>query len=75
MDQAHQYPGQEQKVLDFFRNNPAAVEQLRPPLYEDKVADFILQMARVSERTVTPEELMTDPDTDGQTPAPGATAA
>jgi trigger factor len=66
MEQARRYPGQEQKVLDFFRNNASAVEQLRAPLYEDKVVDFILQMANVSERKVTPEELMADPDADGE---------
>ena len=77
MEQARRYPGQEQKVLDFFRNTPSAVEQLRAPLYEDKVVDFILRMAAVSERTVTPEELMADPDADGEatTAAPPAAAA
>jgi trigger factor len=79
MEQARRYPGQEQKVLDFFRNNPPAVEQLRAPLYEDKVVDFILQMANVSERKVTPEELMADPDADseaaGRDAPSGATAA
>ena len=62
MEQARRYPGQEQKVLQFFRSNPSALEQLRAPLYEDKVVDFIFQMANVSEKKVTPEELMTDPD-------------
>jgi trigger factor len=62
MDQARRYPGQEQKVLDFFRNNPAALEQLRAPIYEDKVVDFIFQLANVSERKVSPEELMAEPD-------------
>ena len=71
MDQARRYPGQEQKVLDFFRNNPSAVEHLRAPLYEDKVVDFILQMANVSERQVTPEELMADPDAEDEAAAPG----
>jgi trigger factor len=75
IEQARRYPGQEQKVLDFFRNNPSAVEHLRAPLYEDKVVDFILQMANVSDQQVTPEELMADPDADDQTAAPGATAA
>jgi trigger factor len=64
MEQARRYPGQEQKVLEFFRDNPSAIEQLRAPLYEDKVVDFVLQMANVSERKVTPEELMADPDAD-----------
>jgi trigger factor len=71
MDQARRYPGQEQKVLDFFRNNPTAVEHLRAPLYEDKVVDFILQMANVSERQVTPEELMADPDAEDEGSARG----
>jgi trigger factor len=66
MDQARRYPGQEQKVLQFFRGNPSAQEQLRAPLYEDKVVDFIFQMANVSEKKVTPEELMTDPDAQGE---------
>ena len=71
IDQARRYPGQEQKVLEFFRKNPAAVEQLRAPLYEDKVVDFILQMANVSERQVTPEELMADPDAEEEASASG----
>ena len=62
MQQAQQYPGQEQKVVEFFRGNPRAVEQLRAPIYEDKVVDFILQMAQVADEPVTPEELMRDPD-------------
>jgi trigger factor len=62
LDQARRYPGQEQKVLDFFKNTPQALEQLRAPIYEDKVVDFILQLANVSEQPVTPEELMKDPD-------------
>ena len=70
MDQARRYPGQEQKVLDFFRNNPSALDHLRAPLYEDKVVDFILQMANVSERQVTPAELMADPDAEDEAAAP-----
>ena len=62
MQQAQSYPGQEQKVFEFFRSNPRAAEQLRAPIYEDKVVDFILQMAQVTDETVTPEELMRDPD-------------
>jgi trigger factor len=62
MEQARRYPGQEQKVFDFFRKTPSALEHLRAPLYEDKVVDFILQMANVREQQVTPEELMAEPD-------------
>jgi trigger factor len=70
--QARRYPGQEQKVVDFFRSNPQAIEQLRAPLYEDKVVDFILQMASVTERSVPVEELMRDPDDEGGASSPGA---
>ena len=69
VQQAQRYPGQEQKVVDFFRSNPQAVDQLRAPIYEDKVVDFILQMATVEDRTVTPEELMRDPDDEPVAPA------
>ena len=79
LDQARRYPGQEQRVLDFFKNTPQAIEQLRAPLYEDKVVDFILHMAAVTDQPVTPEELMKDPDDDEGPPAdassPGAAAA
>jgi trigger factor len=75
MDQARRYPGQEQKVLDFFRNNPSALDHLRAPLYEDKVVDFILQMANVSERQVTPEELMADPEAEDEAAAPGGSSS
>jgi trigger factor len=76
-EQARRYPGQEQKVFDFFRKNPSASEHLRAPLYEDKVVDFILQLATVTERQVTPDELMADPDTDpaGEAAASAAAAA
>ena len=66
MAQARRYPGQEQKVAAFFRSNPQAVEQLRAPLYEDKVVDFVLQMATVTEHSVSAEELMRDPDDDAE---------
>ena len=75
MAQAQQYPGQEQKVIELFQNNPRAVEQLRAPLYEDKVVDFILQMADVTDRTVSPEELMRDPEEDGASDAVDAPEA
>lgn len=62
MDQARRYPGQEQKIFDYFRNSPEAMNELRAPLFEDKVIDFIVEMADVSEETVPPEDLLRDPD-------------
>ena len=56
--QVQQYPGQEQEVLNYFREHPDAVAGLRAPLYEDKVVDFIIEKAEVTEETVSQEELM-----------------
>ena len=47
MREAMRYPGQERKVFEFFKNNQAALEQLRAPLFEDKVCDFIFEQAQV----------------------------
>ncbi len=60
-EEAMRYPGQEQKVLEFFRKNPQAVESLRAPLFEEKVVDHILEKAQVTEQSVTAEELARDP--------------
>lgn len=60
--EARRWPGQERQVFEFFKSNPQAVENLRAPIFEDKVVDFIIEMAKVSERTVPVEELMRDPD-------------
>jgi trigger factor len=67
IEQARQYPGQEQQVIDYFRNNPEAQQQLSGPIFEDKVVDFIVEMAKVTERAVPLEELLTDPDADTET--------
>lgn len=55
--EAQRHPGQEQQVVEFYRNNPEALAQLRAPLFEDKVIDFIIDLAKVSEREVTPDQL------------------
>jgi trigger factor len=60
--EASRYQGQEVQVLEFFRKNPQAAEQLRAPIFEDKVVDYILDQATVEDRTVTPEELAAEPD-------------
>lgn len=62
MEQARRYPGQEKQVFEYFRDTPAALEQLRAPIFEDKVVDFILERAEVKDETVSIEELMKDPD-------------
>jgi len=62
IEQARQYPGQEQQIIEYFRNNPEAQQQLSGPIFEEKVCDFIIEMAKVTERTVPLEELLADPD-------------
>ncbi|MFN8721471.1 MAG: trigger factor [Rhodospirillales bacterium] len=59
--EAQRFPGQERQVYEFFQKNPQAVEQLRAPIFEDKVVDFIVELAKVNEREVTLEELLKDP--------------
>ena len=58
--EAQKYPGQEKDVFDYFAKNREALESLRAPLYEDKVVDYILELATVEEKTVSPEELMAE---------------
>ncbi|HSG33814.1 MAG TPA: trigger factor, partial [Sphingomonadaceae bacterium] len=57
MERARQMPGHEQRVIDFYRSNAEAQASLQAPIFEDKVVNFILEMASVSVRDVTPEEL------------------
>ena len=61
---ARSYPGQEKEVLEFYQNNPAAMQQLRAPIFEEKVVDYILELADVTEKKVSKEKLMEDPDGD-----------
>jgi trigger factor len=64
VDRARQFPGQEQQVWDFYRNNPQAVASLRAPIYEEKVVDFLTELANVSEKKVAREELYKDDEAD-----------
>lgn len=59
MREAMRYPGQERQVLEFYSKNAELKEQLRAPIFEEKTVDFILELAKVTEKSVTPEELMT----------------
>ena len=60
IERARQMPGREKEVWDFYRNNVNALAQLRAPIYEDKVVDFILELAHVTEKKVSREELYKD---------------
>lgn len=56
--EAQKYPGQEKAVFDYYAKNPQALDSLRGPLFEEKTVDFILELATVKEKSVTPEELV-----------------
>ena len=60
--EAGRYQGQEAQVMEFFRKNPQATDALRGPIFEDKVVDYILDLAKVEDKTVTPEELAAEPE-------------
>jgi trigger factor len=57
LERARQFPGQEKMVWDYYRNNPEALAQLRAPVFEEKVVDHIVGMAKVTEQTVSKDEL------------------
>lgn len=61
-EQARNFPGQEQQVFQFYTQNQQAQAQIRAPLFEDKVVDYILELAKVTDETVTREALLEDPD-------------
>ena len=62
MAQARQYPGQEQKIFEIYRNNPDALAQLRAPIFEDKVVDFLCGQVKITDKQVSREDLFKDPD-------------
>jgi len=66
--EARRHPGYERQVLDFYRQNPEAVGNLRAPIFEDKVIDFIVELAKVEERKISPQDLLSLPDPDATGP-------
>jgi trigger factor len=69
IERARQMPGREKEVWDYYRNNANALAQLRAPIYEDKVVDFILELASVTEKKVSREELYKDDDAEKKSAA------
>ncbi len=59
---ARQFPGQEQQVFNFYSSNPQAMAEVRAPIFEDKVVDFIAELATVNDKKVDRETLFLDPD-------------
>ncbi len=59
-EEARRYPGREQEVMAFYRENPEAVARMRAPLYEEKVVDYILERAQVEDKKTDKETLFAD---------------
>lgn len=62
VDRARQFPGREQQVWEYYRNNPEALAELRAPIFEEKVIDYIAELADVTEKKVSRDELIQKDD-------------
>ncbi|MFZ5734146.1 MAG: trigger factor [Pseudomonadota bacterium] len=62
IERARQMPGREKEVWDYYRSNPQALASLRAPIFEDKVVDFILELATVTEKKISRDELYRSDD-------------
>jgi trigger factor len=58
------YPGHERQAMEYYRKQPGAIDNLRAPIFENKVVDYILEIAEVTDRSVPPSELLEDEDDD-----------
>lgn len=65
INRARQMPGREKEIWDYYQKNPQAMAQIRAPIFEDKVVDFILELANVTEKSVTREDLYKDHEMHG----------
>ena len=66
MEEARNYPGQEQQVLEFYKENPQALENVTAPLYEEKVVDFILELANVTDKKISVKDFMATLEKDNE---------
>ncbi|QFT73286.1 trigger factor [Ruegeria sp. THAF33] len=57
MNQARQYPGQERQFFEFVQQNAQMQQQLRAPIFEDKVVDYVLELAQVTDKEVSKDDL------------------
>ncbi len=64
MQELQRYPGREKEILDYFKNNPNAQNQLSGPVFEDKIIDFVIELAEVKEKFVNVEDLYKEDDLD-----------
>jgi trigger factor len=60
--EAQRFPGQEAEIFEYYRKTPDALEALRAPVFEDKVVDFILELAEVNDKEVSVDDLTAEDD-------------
>jgi len=64
--QAQRHPSREKEIMEQYRNSPEALQSVTAPIYEDKIVEFIIALAKVTDKTVSLEELMADPDEESE---------
>ena len=65
--EAQKYPGQEAQVFEFYQKNKNALDSLRAPIFEEKTVDFIVELAKVTEKKMSVDELTADDDAISET--------
>lgn len=75
MGEAQRYPGHQREVVEHYQNHPEALAQIRAPLFENKVTDFILEIAKVKERSGTMDDLLRAERGEPEEPKKGAKKA
>jgi trigger factor len=71
-EEARRFPGHEREVVEYYRKQPGAIDNLRAPIFENKVIDYILEIAEVTDRTVPASELLAAENEDEEGEAPEA---
>ena len=70
VQQARQFPGQEKEVYEYFEKTPGAIGQLRAPIFEQKIVDFLIDKVNVQDNEVSREELIKPLDGDAEVASP-----
>jgi trigger factor len=65
IERARQFPGQERMIWDLYQKNPQALASLRAPIFEEKVVDFLVELAQVTEKTISRDELYREDEGEG----------
>jgi trigger factor len=71
-EEARRFPGHEREVVEYYRKQPGAIDNLRAPIFENKVIDYILEIAEVADRAVPASELLAAENEDEESEEPEA---